>query len=161
MICCRRDETRLQNVRPQRDNDGMTTWRDIADQLTPTQIGYLEGLEQDPPAGLFAKPAQHLAFARGWACLNLEQCLHAEVTPPADAVEVGPWRKSPAGVRCRSIEPPAIGIAGLDVALRLRGLQYTDGRVEYRLVLSGEGLKDLDPASAREVAAVLLAAAER
>ena len=67
----------------------MTTWRDIADQLTPTQIGYLEGLEQDPPAGLLAKPAQHLTLARGWAIQNLEQCLHAEVAPPADAVEVG------------------------------------------------------------------------
>ena len=139
----------------------MTNWRDIADQLTPTQIGYLEGLEQDPPAGLFAEPAQHLAFARGWACLNLEQCLHADVAPPADAVAVGPWRASPAGVRRRSIEPPPIGIAGTDVTLRVRGVQHTDGRVEYRLALSGEGLKNLDPAGARDVAAALLAAAER
>jgi hypothetical protein len=139
----------------------MTTWRDIADQLTPTQIRYLEGLEQDPPAGLLAKPAQHLALARGWAIQNLEQCLHADVAPPSDAVEVGPWRKSPAGWRCRSIEPPEIGIAGLDIALRVRGVQYTDGRVEYRLVLSGDGLNDLDPASARDVAAALMSAAER
>ena len=56
----------------------MTTWRDIADQLTPVQIGYLEGLETDPPAGLLAKPEQHLMLARGWACRNLEELLRAD-----------------------------------------------------------------------------------
>ena len=65
------------------------------------------------------------------------------------------------GWRCRSVEPPVTGIAGLDVALRVRGVQYTDGRAEYRLVLSGDGLKDLDPASAREVGNALMAAAEQ
>ncbi len=70
-------------------------------------------------------------------------------------------RKSPAGVRFRSVEPPEIGIAGLDIALRVRGVQYTDGRVEYRLVLIGDGRKELDSSSAREVAAALMSAAQR
>ena len=136
----------------------MTTWRDIADQLTATQVGHLEWLERDAPAGLLAKPAQHLILARAWASENLEQCLHADVAPPADAVGVGPWRKSPEGVRCRSFEPPATGIAGGGITLQVRGTQYADGRIEYRLALSGEGLNDLDPVSAREVADALLTA---
>ena len=95
----------------------MTTWRDIADQLTPTQIGYLEDLERDPlPGGLLAGAQRHLSMARGWARENLEQCLH--------------------------------------------GVQYTDGRLETRLALSGEGLKDLRAGTAREVAAALLEAVE-
>jgi hypothetical protein len=40
-------------------------------------------------------------------------------------------------------------------------VQYTDGRVEYRLVLIGDGRKELDSSSAREVAAALMSAAQR
>lgn len=139
----------------------MAKWRDIADQLTPTQIGYLEGLEQNPPAGLLAKPAQHLALARGWASDNLEQCLHADVAPPTGAIEVGPWRKSRAGVRCRSYESPLPGIAGLEITLQVRGVQFTDGRTQCHLALTGGGLLDLSPENARDVAAALLAAAQQ
>ena len=139
----------------------MTTWRDIADQLSPTQVGYLEWLEQDPLNGLLAKPAQHLFLARGWASENLEQALHADVAPPADAVDVGPWVKSKTGIRTRSYRSLMTGIAGLDITLELNGSQYTDGRIKCRLRLAGGDLNDLSPAAARELAAALTAAADR
>lgn len=139
----------------------MTTWRDIADQLSPTQVGHLEWLEQDPLNGLLNKPAQHLVLARGWASENLEQSLHADVAPPADAVDVGPWLKSSAGVRTRSYRSVMTGIARLDITLELRGSQYTDGRIQCRLSLAGGSLDDLDAAAARELAAALVAAADR
>jgi hypothetical protein len=91
----------------------MTTWRDIADQLTPSQVESLEWLEGDPLGGLLNKPEQHLMFARGWASDNLEQSLHADVPSPAHAVEVGPWVKTKTGVRCRSYKSAETGIAGL------------------------------------------------
>lgn len=135
----------------------MTTWRDIADQLTAAQVNNLEWLEQNPLGGILAKPEQHLMLARGWASYNLEQSLHADVAAPSDAVSVGPWIKSSSGEHRRSYEASVIRIAGLDITLELRGSQYTDGRVEYRLGLAGDGLRDLDEAGARDLAAALLA----
>lgn len=140
----------------------MTTWRDIADQLTPSQVESLEWLEGDPlGGGRLAKPEQHLDFARAWASENLEQSLHADVPPPAHAVEVEPWRKTAAGVRCRSYKSAETGIAGLGITIEIRGSQYTDGRVDGSLGVSGEGLADLDAAAARQLAAALLTAADR
>lgn len=139
---------------------GMTTWRDIADQLTAAQVDNLEWLEQDPLGGILAKPAQHLTLARGWASYNLEQSFHADVAPPADAVDVGPWVTSKSGERCRRYESSVVEVAGLDITLVRRGAQYTDGRVECRLDLSGGGLGDHDPAGARELAAALIAAVD-
>lgn len=138
----------------------MTTWRDLSDQLTETQVGYLEWLERDPPGGLLAKPEQHLMLARGWASENLEQSLYADVPPPEGAAEVGEWRMSKADVRCRDYTVAGT-IADVGVTLEIRGSQYTDGHVEGRLAVTGDGLGQLTPAGARELAEALLAAAER
>lgn len=137
----------------------MTTWRDLADQLTPAQIDNLEWLETDSPPGLLDKPEQHLMLARGWAADNLEQAWYADVVPPAGAVEVGPWNVSK-GVRRRDFRVAETGIAGLDITVETRGVQNTDGSVDGHLALTGEGLGALDPAAARQLAAALLAAAE-
>lgn len=138
----------------------MTNWRDIADQLTPAQIDLLEWLEGDPLNGLLAKPGQHLAFARGWASENLEQCLHADISAPANAVEVGPWRKSTTGVRGRAYLSSVSGLAGLDITLEIRGTQYADGHIECCMGLSGAGLGELSPSAARDLAAALAEAAD-
>ncbi len=137
----------------------MTTWHDIADQLTPSQAEQLEWLEGDPLGGLLARPVQHLMLARGWATYNLEQSFHADVPPPADAVEAGPWLRLPAGARSRNFRS-VTGIGGLDIAVETNGTQHTDGRIEASVSLTGD-LSSLSPADAREVAAALLAAAER
>lgn len=134
----------------------MTTWRDIADQLTEFQISYLERLEQDPlPRGLLAGPEQHLMLARGWAGENLEQSLHADVPPPEGAVEFGPWRKSPLGVRRREYSGAA-HVADPDITLEIRGLQNADGSLECRFGLTGDGLGELDLDAVRQLAAALV-----
>jgi hypothetical protein len=97
-------------------------------------------------------------IARGWASCNLEQSFHADVPAPAHAVEVGPWLKPKSGERSRSFRS-VTGIDGLDVAVETSGAQYTDGRIEGHVSLTGD-LTDLDPAGAREVAAALRAAAD-
>lgn len=136
----------------------MTTWHNIADQLTPAQVGHLEWLEGNPLGGILARPQEHLILARGWASYNLEQSFHADVTAPADAVEVGPWLKSKDGTRCRSYRS-VTGIGVADIAVETQGSQYTDGRIEGRVSLMGD-LTNLGAADAREVAAALLAAAD-
>lgn len=137
----------------------MTTWHDIADQLTPSQVEQLEWLEGDPLDGLLASPEQHVMLARGWASYNLEQSFHADVPPPADAVEVGPWLRLPGGARSRSFRS-VTAIDGLDIAVEISGSQHTDGRIDARVALAGDVTK-LDAAGARHVAAALLAAADR
>jgi hypothetical protein len=79
----------------------MTTWHDITDQLTPAQVDLLEWLQEDPLGGLLGCSEQHLLIARAWASYNLEQSFHADVAAPANAVELGPWRKSKSGERSR------------------------------------------------------------
>lgn len=138
-----------------------TTWRDIADQLTPAEVALLEWLERHGPAGLLAEPEQHLMLARGWASENLEQLLLADVAPPPEAVEVAPWRRNAAGERRRDYTAAETGVAGRDITLEVRGSQHTDGRVDGRIGLTGDGLGDLDPTAARQLAAALLAAADR
>lgn len=137
----------------------MTTWHDIADQLTPTQVGHLEWLEGDPLGSILARPEQHLMLARGWASYNIAQSFHADVPPPDDAVELGPWIKQNDRERCRSFRS-VTGIGGLDIAVEISGSQYTDGRIDGRVSLSGN-LTQLDAAGARHVAAALVAAADR
>jgi hypothetical protein len=137
----------------------VTTWHDIADQLTPSQAEQLEWLEGDPLGGLLARPEQHLMLARGWASYNLEQSLHADVPPPADAVEVSPWLRLPGGARSRSFRS-VTAIDGIDIAVEISGSQYTDGRIEGLVSLTGN-LTNLTPVAARDVAAALLAAADR
>jgi hypothetical protein len=137
----------------------MTTWQDIADQLTPSQAEQLKWLEGDPLGGLLARPDQHLILARGWASYNLEQSFHADVPSPTDAVEVGPWLRLPGGARSRTFRS-VTAIDGLDVAVEISGSQHTDGRIDGRASLVGE-LTKIDANSARYVAAALLAAADR
>ena len=48
--------------------------------------------------------------------------LAAGLEPLAGAVEVGPWRTSTAGARCRSYESTTDGVAGLDISLRVHGV---------------------------------------
>jgi len=137
----------------------MTTWHDIADQLTPSQVEQIEWLQGDLLDGALASPEQHLMLARGWASYNLAQSFHADVPPPADAVEVGPWLRLPGGERSRSFRT-ITGISGLDIAVAISGSQYTDGRIDGRVSLSGN-LTKINAAGARHVAAALLAVADR
>lgn len=137
----------------------MTTWQDIADQLTPDQIEHLQWLEGDPLGGILARPEQHLMLARGWASYNIAQSFHADVPPPADAVELGAWIKQGDRERRRSFRC-VTGIGGLAIAVEISGSQYTDGRIDGQVSLTGE-VTNLDAAGARAVAAALLAAADR
>lgn len=137
----------------------MPTWHDIADQLTPTQVGHLEWLEGNPLGGVLARPEQHLMLARGWASYNIAQSFHADVSRPDDAVELGPWIKQKDRERCRSFRS-VTGIGGLDIAVEISGSQYTDGSIDGQMSLLGN-LTQLDAAGAQNVAAALLEAADR
>lgn len=56
-----------------------TTWRDLADQLTPGQIAELEYCEQPGTPPGIADAEFHLARARRFAGLNIVQAMFADI----------------------------------------------------------------------------------
>lgn len=75
-----------------------TTWRDLADQLTPEQRATLEHFEQDEhmPAEIL------LDFARDHIDARLTDIAYADVPIPAGA-KVGNWEQNTAGGWSRSL----------------------------------------------------------
>jgi hypothetical protein len=73
-------------------DDNATSWRDLADQLTPDQIAELEYCEREQvPPGLVS-PAHQLRAARKLAELNIAQAMFADIAPPADVIgEIADW----------------------------------------------------------------------
>lgn len=132
-------------------DDIANTWRDIADQLTPEQIGKLEKDEAN------FEPGQLLWRARTSASNNM-----------ADAVMFGHIATPPGAARCyhwdteeghRDFEgvTAEIGRAYLTV----EGRQYADGRCERTIMLIRDDRHGgLSSAQARELAAALLNAAD-
>ncbi len=73
------------------DDDNATTWRDLADQLTPEQIAELEYCDREEiPPGV-ASAEGHLFRARKMAELNIARAMFADVAPPVDAIQVEAW----------------------------------------------------------------------
>jgi len=117
-------------------DDNATTWRDLADQLTPGQIAELEYCEREQiPPGI-PDPAQgQLNCARAMARSNLVQALCAGIAPPADAVdEPSAWQEWGDGRygRMYSVAAPRasekLSVSGERVWLvDIFGVQFDDG----------------------------------
>jgi hypothetical protein len=139
-------------------DDNATTWRDLADQLTPEQIAELEYCEREniPPGVADARQGQ-LNCARAMAQHNIVQALCADIATPADAVsEVYEWEERGGDTfgRMYGISLRDLGFTTVDVS----GVQYNDGHVErHILVYEAE---DLTADQARALAAALLNAAD-
>lgn len=139
----------------------MTTWHDLADQLTADQRALLDAMDDD---GLL-DDGLLLSLARKHAADNLAAAL-LDVPAPPDATEVDEWddADSPNGYRCFRAAERIIGRGDLswsrDIMVGVRGVQYVDGRVERTVVV---GDVELPMTQARELAAVLteLTAPER
>lgn len=78
---------------PTTHDDNATTWRDLADQLTPKQIADLEywDREQVPP-GIIDWQQGALNYARTMARDNIVQAMCGDVAAPADAIDEPPSR---------------------------------------------------------------------
>ena len=79
-------------------DDNATTWRDLADQLTPEQIAGLEGCERrfntDGVADDPRAQASLLGFARQYAEHNLVDAAYADVPlPPGASTDSEGWGK--------------------------------------------------------------------
>jgi hypothetical protein len=155
-------------------DENATTWRDLADQLTPEQIARLEESERTYRSDAVSLPMSWtwvprtegdiartlLGFARTDAAGNLNEVLFTEIALPAAAVSALPWE--PDGWRCFDGTSWCIERDhGEDIQVQIVGVQYADGRVERRIAV-GElhHHEPIIPLEAQQLATVVAAAAD-
>lgn len=140
-----------------------TTWRDLADQLTPEQIAQVEDFERAashwPPAeDGHPRSEGVLNVARKMAELNVAKMVLADVAPPTDAVVVHDWMEWGDGSYQRLFTSWSRKVGG-GGSVDVHGFQFNDGRVE-RLIAYTEGDESLTAEQARQLAATLAEAAD-
>ena len=139
-------------------DDDATTWRDLADQLTPQQIAEMEYCEREQiPPGL-SEPRHFLNSARAMIRHNLVQAMCADVPPPSEATgTLCDWEERDGDRFGRMFTVSRADVA--DTGVEICGVQYDDGRIE-RAILLTDAPEDITAAEARALAAALLAAAD-
>lgn len=141
--------------------DNVTTWRDLADQLTPQQVAELEYCEREQvPPGL-ATEQHRLNGARAMIRHNITQAVCAGVPVPADAIdEPSPWDEwTDEGQHFQRVYTAwDTTIDGTEV--KILGYQNEHDRIYRRIFIEGE-LDDLDAKTARAIGAALTAAADK
>jgi len=159
-------------------DDNATSWRDLADQLTPEQIarfarfeaGAMQSLhkrqQQPAPAGWVPESAESiargfLAEARREAECNLNDTLF-DVPVPAgmDLEEVDHWEDDGTGTWTRLLHGETRNIEGFDAAVYLTGVQTQDGAVTWSLYVHVEDNHALTSDQLRALAANLVVAAD-
>ena len=139
-----------------------TTWRDLADQLTPEQVASMEQAEID--FGIPDKDKQAallLDFAREHCEFNIVDAAYADVSLPAGAQsDSSGWeRNSDGSGYSRSLvwrDFEGIGTA----AIAIDGRQRADGSFTRQVSVYAENTP-LTAAEARQLAAGLLEAADQ
>lgn len=148
------------------------TWRDFAERLTPAQVAEMEHCEREQiPPGIYS-PHRAINVAQSFIRSNEAQVRFADVPVPADALDVPSpwvdydetrwWRSYTAHRTVLDFGLPNYPGHDGTVVIEVVGNQYSDGTVEHTIrVEGGDALDELDTPQAREVAAALIAVAER
>lgn len=141
-----------------------TTWRDLADQLTPKQVENLIEAEKRSPLPEAAKTETLLEWARDTAQRNLtDHVMFGHLEPPAGATKVFPCGERTDGRWSREFTGTSRQVGG--VCVYIDGTQFADGTIERELAVCVDDLPDgaggvLDAAQARALAAALIEAAD-
>lgn len=139
-------------------NDTVTTWRDLAPQLTPEQLADMRIYDRDI-SPYQPSPEVLIRIARGMVQSNLDQIRFAHVPVPADALDApGPWEDLDEGglyQRCYLCWRHP----GVPEAVQVLGYQRSDGTIT-RSIIASTDLEDVDAGTARAIAAALVLAAD-
>ncbi|CAM3108272.1 hypothetical protein BST27_18605 [Mycobacterium intermedium] len=144
--------------------DNATTWRDLADALTPQQVAYIEEWERHPELpprvdGSVKTPEEHqrtlLHVAREFLGSNTAAVMLADVAPP-DGGDHRPWQDEGDGTWSRFFVGTVRTMG--DVRVIIDGTQYSDGRIE-RFVTT-DSAEGMGSAEARQLAALIIEAAD-
>jgi hypothetical protein len=157
-------------------DDDATTWRDLADQLTPEQFARFERAEQ------LCLTGAHLAFPHNDRSKTIADMLHGvlkearwetqqnltdahtfgHVSLPRGVESAEHWEVGDTGawtrrlsVSCRSIDR-----AGADSTVYVDGVQGTDGAVKWSLYVLADDRKPFTAEQARQFAVMIAAAAD-
>jgi hypothetical protein len=150
-------------------HDAPTTWRDLADQLTPDQIAYLENWEAHPGVPMMSIEHENpqewhrgsLIFtAQEFADTNkcAETC--RDLPMPPDVTVIDGWSNWGDGELYRFFDGTTRSDGGVKVFIT--GRQYNDGRVEREITVNGSAHTDdrLSAGEARSAARMLVDAAD-
>lgn len=108
-----------------------TTWRDLADQLTPQQVADIEYCErQQIPPGL-TSPEHRLNYARKLIEGNIAQAVYADVAPPAGTHVLGGWEGGgdDTGIVVRVVSTDAKRVDATNILVSLIAVQRPDGSI--------------------------------
>ncbi|OBK91495.1 hypothetical protein [Mycolicibacter sinensis] len=143
--------TRLHLVEP------IPTWRDLAGQLSASDIAFLEHLESNP--GTTATPFSLRIRAERMVRRDQLAATFADVPPPADATQVSHWEEdTDTSEPERHFWGTVRDVDGIGV--QIHGFQQADGRVTERCITVDCDLGDIDAGKARAVGSAFLAAAD-
>lgn len=154
------------SIMSQPTDDNATTWRQLADALTPDQITYIENWESRPdePPNADGSPRSYddhqrglLYTAREFVGQNAAAALFADVAPPPEDGQHYHWEHGGDGQWTRYF---AGTVRDIDkAAVIINGFQSSDGTITRSICVDGE-TDDLDAAKARRIAAALIEAAD-
>ncbi len=142
-------------------DDNATTWRDLADQLTPKQIVELEYCDREQiPPGIGDHEQGALNYARAMARSNIVQAMYADIAAPADAIdEPSDWEHYDGGCYSRMYSAAKLCVRASSV-VNIFGWQFTDGRPTERDIMVDVTDETMTAAEARLLAAALIEAAD-
>jgi hypothetical protein len=150
-------------------DENATTWRDLADQLTPEQASRYERHEADAMQSIAAARNVYespediarcfLSEARVEAAHNLTDSTF-DVPVPASTVEVGHWEEDGEGRWTRLVHGESRTIDSYDATFYLTGEQSPDGAVAWSLYVHVNDSGSMTTDQVRELAAKLIEAAD-
>lgn len=145
--------------------DNATTWRDLADALTPQQVAYIEEWERHPELppradGKVKTAEQHqqtlLFVAREFLSSNTAAVILADVAPPPEEGHHHPWQNEGDGTWSRFFVGTVRTMG--DVRVLIDGTQFSDGRITR--AITTDASEGMGSAEARQLAAMLIEAAD-
>ncbi|MDA2891259.1 hypothetical protein PDG61_10095 [Mycolicibacterium sp. BiH015] len=140
-----------------------TTWRDLADQLTPAQIEHAEHWEEvyrERPASGVDAQQRLLEEAREHARKNLnDQVAFGHLPAPAGARRLWHWEPVDESRWEREFEGTCHEFAEF-LRVQIRGVQHSDGRIDRYAGADCDTGDNLSPADLRGMAALLAEAAD-
>lgn len=144
-------------------DDAATSWRDLADQLTPEQITRFEALERTLKKTYGGVDDEMLNEARWEAQQNLIDTVRfGHIAVPAGAQAAGHWEQAETGswTRLLAVSNRSLDREGGDTSVCVNGEQSADGTATWGLFVLADDRKPLTSGQAREYAAMVLAAAD-
>jgi hypothetical protein len=145
-------------------DDNATTWRELADALTPQQVAYIEDWERKPIPGFDNDHRAHqrglLSAAQEFAGSNAAGAYYADIAQPPDASKIDVWMDEGDGCWSRRFDGTKRVVD--NVTVHIDGVQTGDGRIKRTILVASNTFGDdgyMPAATARQLASALIAAA--